>query len=218
MPKGAVFAIVSDGAGSAEFGAYGAWLVCRTLKVQFREWLGKHDGFPDDKEVVDWIDGLRDRIWKLAEERRSERKKYAATLASLLIADGEILTLQIGDSAVVGRRGADWETICRPENGEYVSTTYFVTDDPAPRLKITRQPSNHNAFALFSDGVGELALSSADHDAHPRFFGPMMRPIDDSRGSGRLRTLSEQLRSYLAGPAVCSRTDDDKTLVLLSRV
>ncbi len=211
-----VFAIVSDGAGTAKFGAYGAWLVCRFLTVRFRKWLSENASVPDDESLVGWIDDLRDQIAVIAERRNSTPRQFAATLVAVLIAPEEVLTINIGDSAVVGRHGSEWEVLCWPENGEYASTTYFVTDEPEPRLNLNRQPRKHDAFALFSDGVGDLALSHMEQIAHSQFFEPMMRPVDVSAGTGRLPELSEKLRAYLAGTSICERTDDDKTLILIA--
>jgi hypothetical protein len=186
------------------------------LKVRFREWLANDEGLPDDETLTDWINDLRDRISTIAEQRGTMQRQFAATLAALLISPCEVLVLHIGDSAVVGRRDSEWDVICWPENGEYASTTYFVTDHPEPRLNIVRQQRHYDAFALFTDGVGDLALSHLEQQAHPRFFDPMIRPVDGSPGAGRLPELSGKLGAYLAGPSVCERTDDDKTLVLLS--
>lgn len=214
--NGCVLSVVSDGAGSAKFGFSGAWLACRILKVRFREWLSEHETLPDDDTLRGWIDDIRDRISMAADRRGISPRQFAATLAALLIAPREILVLHIGDSAIVGRCGSEWEVICWPENGEYASTTFFITDDPEPRLNIIRQEGQHDAFALFSDGVGDLALSVMDRRAHAGFFNPMMRPVDSALTSGKLTELSQKLRGYLAGASVCERTDDDKTLVLLS--
>ena len=215
---GCVLSVVSDGAGSAQFGFSGAWLACRVLKVRFREWFSENEALPDDDTLKDWIDEIRDRISIAADRRGTSPRQFAATLAALLIAPSEILALHIGDSAIVGRRGSEWDAICWPENGDYASTTFFITDDPEPRLNIIRQDRQHDAFALFSDGVGDLALSVMDRQAHPGFFNPMMRPVDSAHASGKLKELSQKLQSYLAGRSVCERTDDDKTLVLLSGV
>lgn len=211
-----IFAVVSDGAGSAEFGVYGAWLTCRFLTVRFREWLRENSELPIDNDLTNWIDELRDRIAAIADQRERTPRQFASTLAAILISPDEVLTLHVGDSAVVGRRGGEWDVLCWPENGEYASSTYFVTDDPEPRLNIARQPRKHDAFALFSDGIGDLALSYMEQAAHPQFFEPMMRPVDAALGQGRLVELSAMLATYLAGPSVCERTDDDKTLILLS--
>ena len=124
-----VFAVVSDGAGSAEFGGYGAWLVCRKLKVWFGTWLAEHEGLPDDETLIGWIDDLRDGIFVIAERRECLPRQFAATLAALFISPREVVALHIGDSAIVGRCGSGWKVICWPETGEYASTTYFVTDD-----------------------------------------------------------------------------------------
>lgn len=211
-----ILAVVSDGAGSAKFGAYGAWLTCRFLSVRFREWVRANSELPCDEELTDWIDELRDRISAIASRRESTPRQFAATLAALVVMPKGAVTLHIGDSAIVGRNGAEWNVLCWPENGEYASSTYFITDDPEPRLRIARHPREHDAFALFSDGVGDLALSHLEQAAHPRFFDPMFRPIDKASGEGRLVELSAKLAKFLAGPSVCERTDDDKTLILLS--
>lgn len=211
-----LLAIVSDGAGSAEFGNYGAWLTCRMITLRFREWYAENSQLPSDGLLDEWIEELRGRISLIANQRDSSPRQFAATLASALITPDEILTIQIGDSAIVGRKENAWDVLCWPENGEYASTTYFVTDELGPRLNITRAPREHDAFALFSDGVGDLALSHSQQAAHPQFFDPMLRPVDDAHGHGRLPELSAMLKAYLASPAVCERTDDDKTLVLIS--
>lgn len=216
MGKDCIFAIVSDGAGSAEFSAFGAWLVCRSLTIRFRYWFHKNSDLPDDKLLIEWIDEVRDRIAVIADRRKCIPRQFASTLAAVIATPTEILTLHVGDSAVVGRRGEEWDVLCWPENGEYASTTYFVTDDPEPRLNIARHPRKYDAFALFSDGVGDLALSHSEQTASPHFFNPMLRPVDNAQGKGRLPELSAKLRTYLAGPAICERTDDDKTLILIS--
>lgn len=218
MRGDSIFAVVSDGAGSAEFGAFGAWLVCRTLKVLFRDWFRDNADLPSDELLADWIDEVRDRIAAVAESRDRKPRQFASTLAAVVSTPDETLTLHIGDSAVVGRRAEDWDVLCWPENGEYASTTYFVTDDPEPRLSIARCAREHDAFALFSDGIGDLALSHQDQTASPQFFNPMLRPVDAAPGTGRLPELSAKLGTYLAGQAICERTDDDKTLILISGV
>lgn len=214
--KDHVLAVVSDGAGSAGFGAYGAWLVCRKLKVRFQSWSTKHESLPDDETLVGWINESRDCIAAIAVQRDSAPRQFAATLAALFISPLEVVALHIGDSAIVGRCDSKWKVICWPQTGEYASTTYFVTDEPRPVMNVVRGPCEYDAFALFSDGVGEFALSQLHQQAHVGFFEPMFRAVDASTDTGRLPELSRKLGTFLSGPSVCKRTDDDKTLILLS--
>src|SRR3546814_9185529 len=60
------------------------------------------------------------------------------------------------------------------------STTYFVTDDPQPKLRIARHFDGHDAVAVFSDGIENLVIDNATGAASPGFFGPMVRPLDRS--------------------------------------
>lgn len=209
-------AVVSDGAGSASYGGESASLVCRDLTSRLRVWFLDHTDLPDDEQVLCWIDGLRDRLSQAASKRAVSRRQFAATLVMLVVAHGQILAMQIGDSALVARRKGEWQALCWPENGEFASTTYFVTDDPEVRLRTFRLDFEHDAFALFSDGLESVALEQATRQPYSRFFDPMIKPIDNAGGKGRLVELSSALARYLDGASLCERTDDDKTLILLS--
>ncbi|MNN95437.1 hypothetical protein D3C76_1303440 [compost metagenome] len=74
----------------------------------------------------------------------------------------------------------------------------------------------YDAFALFSDGLEAVALEQATQQPFARFFDPMLKPVDQMGGEGRLVELSGALARYLDSPALCERTDDDKTLILVS--
>lgn len=212
----AMCAIVSDGAGSASHGGQGAALVCRILRVNFRNWFKQHAVLPGDETIMCWIDQLRDQLSMVAETRGLTRRQFAATLVMLVVFKDQILALQIGDSALVARKDGVWEAICWPENGEFASTTYFVTDDPEVRLHTYRFDLEHDAFALFSDGLESVALEQATQQPFARFFDPMIKPVDQAQADGRLSELSDALARYLHSPSLCERTDDDKTLVLVS--
>jgi len=44
----------------------------------------------------------------------------------------------------------------------------------------------------------------------------MIKAVDEAEGKGRLASLSAALGQYLDSPRLCERTDDDKTLILIS--
>ena len=208
---------VCDGAGSASWGGQGASLTCKMLSQQFRAWFALHRSLPSDDTVLVWIDDLRDQLAVAASRRAVERRQFASTLVLLVVHHDQALILHIGDGAVVARQEGAWETVSSPENGEFASTTFFITDDPEVRLRIHRFETHHDAFVVFSDGIESLALDQSSHSASPRFFDPMMRPVDQASEPGRVPKLCEALARYLDSNTICERTDDDKTLVLLSR-
>ena len=209
-------AIVSDGAGSADYGGEGASIVCRTLGERSRASLSLSDALPTDEEIWAWIDEVRDRIHLAASNRESQARQFAATLVMVVATKSEILSIHIGDGAIVARNRetSAWCLISGPQNGEYASTTFFVTDDPAPALRILRQPNQFDALAAFSDGIENLVLDGATHAPAGSFFGPMARPLESATVTGHVESLSKGLAVFLGSDRVNDRTDDDKTLVM----
>jgi len=212
----ALCAIVCDGAGSAQFGGEGASVLARTMSQSLREHFRVGRALPEDDDVWSWLDSARDRLAVAAERRETTRRAFASTLVMLVAVADKILTAHIGDGAIVARPGETWETISRPENGEFASTTYFATDDPMPRLRLARHEGKWMGFAVFSDGIENLVLDHRNDAPHKPFFNTMIAPIDALNEPGKDARLSSALAAFLRGPKVCDKTDDDKTLLLLS--
>lgn len=212
--------IVSDGAGSAEKGGEGASLVCRTLSVLSREHISRGGGLPDLATIHQWLMTVRERLEVAAKNREINSRQFAATLVFVVASSDAVSAIHIGDGAVVGkRRGADsWETISSPDSGEYASTTYFVTDQPQPRVRAHVEIGSFEALALFSDGIERLVLDFRDFAPSDHFFDAMLRPLVSGISEGRDRELSRQLSKFLNSSRVNERTDDDKTLVLSTRL
>lgn len=210
------FAVVADGAGSADFGRQGASLVCRTFASQARKVLRDSMELPDDETIWSWLDLTRDRIQMAAKKRELTARDFATTLVLIIASPEAIITAHIGDGAIVARNRerASWHVLSKPHHGEYASTTYFVTDDPQPAMRIGRHINQFNCLAVFSDGIENLVLDSVTCEASASFFTPMAKPLDASAVTGKDRALSRHLATFLASDRLNERTDDDKTLIV----
>lgn len=210
------FAVIADGAGSAEFGGQGASVVCRTMASQARIAFHRTRGLPDDETLWSWLDIARDRIQLASSRRGRTARDFATTLVLVMASADEIVTAHIGDGAIVARdkNNGTWVVLSGPHHGEYASTTYFVTDDPQPVLRVGKYTNQYNALASFSDGIESLVLDSATGAPFSAFFNPMANPLDASTAIGKDTALSKNLAVFLASDRLNERTDDDKTLIV----
>ncbi|MEJ0096540.1 MAG: PP2C family serine/threonine-protein phosphatase [Methylocella sp.] len=220
-PNGPILvAVVSDGAGSAHLSSFGARIVSRSFCRSALAFVGR-GGRPHEvgaEVVAEWLDDLRDRVDQAARRRAEHPRSFAATLIGCLVHEDRAAIVHIGDGAcalrLTGER--EWRVPSWPAQGEYASTTYFVTDDPQPRTTIAHVAGKVAEIALFSDGLERLALDFATVTAFAPFFESMF-PALRKAPPGRNRLLSADLRAFLDGPTVIARTDDDKTLVMARR-
>lgn len=211
-----LFAVVADGAGSAKFGGQGASIVCRTFASHARGTLHGAMELPDDETIWSWLNIARDRIQMAAKKRKLTARDFATTLVLVIASPDAIVTTHIGDGAVVARNrdSTQWSVLSEPHHGEYASTTYFVTDDPQPAMRIGRHPNVFSAVAAFSDGIENLVLDRVTGAPSAAFFTPMAKPLDASTATGRDCTLSRSLAAFLASDRLNELTDDDKTLIV----
>jgi hypothetical protein len=216
-----LIAVVSDGAGSARYSRIGSRICCRTFvqsAVRFFSAGGSLNCLSTEL-IYCWLDDLRDRIAARASEKGTSIRDFAATLVAALICDTTALFFHIGDGAAVFSldNNGPWVVASWPAQGEYASTTYFVTDDSGPKLRLVKVEERIKRLALFTDGIERLVLNFSLRTAHDPFFNKMLAPVS-SATAGRDRNLSGELLRFLDSPDVCSRTDDDKTLILAKRI
>jgi hypothetical protein len=137
----------------------------------------------------------------------------------VVVAKELAVVIHVGDGACALRIAGEsrWLVPSWPAQGEYASTTYFVTDDPQPRVGVVRTEGRVEEVAVFTDGMERLALDFAGRCAFDRFFESLFTAIRRAP-PGRQRGLSAHLRDFLDSERVTERTDDDKTLVMARRV
>jgi hypothetical protein len=212
-----LIAVVCDGAGSASYGGQGAAITCRTVSESARIHFSNSKDLPRDDDVWNWVDEARERINRAAASRSLERREFSCTLVTVFATDAAAMILHIGDGAAVVRLDGKWVAPSWPAHGEYASQTFFVTDDPAPQLRITRLEIPVDVAAVFSDGIERLVLDFASQTAPAPFFDIMMKPFESAIATGRNQKLSASLKRYLDSDRVNERTDDDKSLVFAVR-
>jgi hypothetical protein len=212
---------VSDGAGSAQYSAIGARITSRVFVKNATRFIKGVAPLRDlSTDIVkEWIDEIRDTITSAALKHEATPRDFAATLVGCLIGDDFAIFCHVGDGAAVYRTEADndWIVSSWPAQGEYASTTYFVTDSPEARSRFVVVDQKINEVAVFTDGIEQLVLEFSNRSAYTPFFDRMFHPINGTFG-GRNRKLSRDLASFLDGPLVCEKTDDDKTLILAKRI
>jgi hypothetical protein len=217
----ALVVVVSDGAGSAEHSAKGSRLATIRFMRCASEFLKSGGNLPSlTKQIVlEWLDDIRDRITKAADALDTVPRDFAATLVACLVTPSHATFIHVGDGGGVFRSidSVEWMIGTWPSQGEYASTTYFVTDDPEPRVAVSHVEEAVGEVAIFSDGIERLVLDFSSRTAFAPFFDKVFGPID-GHSSGRDRALSKHLKALLESPSVCEKTDDDKTLFLAKRI
>lgn len=208
--------VVSDGAGSASFGGEGASIVCRTIITSAREYLRERNSLPSNTTVEFWIDKVRDRISFAAEKRNLTSRDFAATLICVLTDGFDTLLIHIGDGCAVFRNSLSnkWMSPSWPEQGEFASTTYFITDEIDLHLRLTKIIEPISSVVIFSDGLERLALNFALQIPFDGFLDSMIKPLSLSKEVKKDFFLSETLRNYLGSEVINARTDDDKSLII----
>lgn len=144
-------------------------------------------------------------------------RELACTLLGAVIGPTQATYFQIGDGAIVSRRNGNLVPVFWPEAGEYANMTYFVTDAKATEHLRCEIQDATDEVALFTDGLQRLALVFATETAHEPFFEPMFKVLRASTDD-QTDQLCAALERFLGSEAINERTDDDKTLILATRM
>jgi hypothetical protein len=205
--------VVSDGAGSASFGGEGARYVVEHLSAMIGAIAPSEVNLP---LLTSCVVKVRQTLCDLAMQASRSPRDYACTLLLAVIAEQQAWFVQIGDGAMVVNNGNTLGVVFWPEQGMYANMTHFLTDATALEyLQTCSVNIRVMEIALLSDGLQRLALNFAQQTAHPDFFSPMWQQL---RRHQSVALLQQQLQIFLHSDKVNGRTDDDKTLVLATRL
>lgn len=213
-------AVACDGAGSASRGGLGAALSARILTACAQAHFASTEQMPCDDQIADWFDIVRQTITEAAAKHDLSPSDFASTVVMALSDASCTITAHVGDGAIVARvAGLDdydplrWRALSWPDHGEYVSTTFFVTDLEL-RLRVASHSIAVDRLILMTDGLERLALDFADLIPYAPFLEGLCSPLVSALKGGCDRPLSRLLSQYLDTDMVNDRTDDDKTLIL----
>jgi hypothetical protein len=218
--EGASFlvALLADGAGSAQFGEIGSEIACETGGRLLHAAVEAAGEVKLTVELAcEVLEAIRADILKAASERDVAVRALACTLLGAVVGPTKALYFQVGDGAIVARHEGRLVPVFWPESGEYANMTYFVTDIDAQSHLRAEIRSTTDEAALFSDGLQRLALKFSDETVHEPFFEPMFKALRVSTPK-QTDELCSALKRFLGSNAINDRTDDDKTLILATRV
>lgn len=214
--------VAADGAGSAKKAATGSRLVCeKMVEIAARYFNDGGTISTLTRELAKtWLVETRNALSVLAQKQQDSLKDYASTLLAAIVGENEAVFIQLGDGAiVVADDENEWVWVTWPQRGEFANTTFFLTDESAVQTAecsiIKRRVGE---VAIFTDGIESLLLHYASKTVHAPFFDRMFSTVRASETDGFDAALSLSLESYLASPGICERTDDDKTLVMATRI
>ncbi len=215
-----MIACVADGAGSAARSDLGARIACQTWVQQMRLHTEQGWGFTSNYGQRFALEA-RNAIRNQASIDKAPLAEYACTFLGACLRPEQALFVQIGDGAIVIGAIAEvdqYEVVFWPDQGEYANTTTFLTDELTPyRTRSWSYSTRIDKVALFSDGLQRLALNYETQSAFAPFFNSMFEHLRESEPIDRTE-LSFALSSFLDSDPINDRTDDDKTLVLATRL
>jgi hypothetical protein len=215
---GTLVACVADGAGSAKHSGVGSLVICNAVLESIDAYLEAGGKIVDleAKHAIEWCDLARHRIEEEADARDARPHDFATTVSAAILSPQGSCFFQIGDGAVVLRSGGVNGVVFWPESGEYANTTTFITSkEYRDRLHFYVTERTYEQVALMTDGIERIALRFDSLTPHPPFFDPLFQALGTLED---WQSLGDNLEQFLKSESVCRRSDDDKTLILATRI
>jgi serine/threonine protein phosphatase PrpC len=205
-----IVAVVSDGAGSAKFGKFGAKIIAETVCNTLLKC-----GINNVKQAIEnAIYIARDKVvFHRLNQSQSESglSDFSATLVGFFYDGRKGVFFHIGDGAALAFLDKDNKNIAisEPENGAFPCETYFFTmPDWKNNLRFT-EFSNAEKLVLMTDGVTGFVFDDFGQ-IRENFLFPIMRYLDDEpRKTYALKALENTLGSTKA----MRINSDDKTIL-----
>ena len=214
-----VIVAVADGIGSAAKADIGSSFVVEEVIRCVKEQLEVKDSASEcvEEVLLSSIKRTKEGLQVLADSENISVEEFGTTLVVALLDCFGISVAHIGDGAVVLQMAdKSLYTLSKPHRGEYENETFSLTSSNAEKfIRISTLKEDVRCVALMTDGLQRLSLSYPTASPHAPFFLPLFERLEYEIDT---KQASSQLERFLLSERVCSKTSDDKTLVLAARI
>lgn len=214
-----LFSAVADGAGSAKYSDVSSGYICKLFTRKAKSWLSKNKISELTRDVISsWFILFQQVITRAVKLYHLEStREFATTLLFAILSEKGNIFIQIGDGIMAKGNSLDINCIFLPQNGEYINTTFFATDkNITERFMFEYNTDNIKRLILHTDGIELISFNFANMKPHVKFFNPIFDQLESSDGFGLNNETSEFISGFLNCERVNQKTDDDKTLVIIS--
>lgn len=212
-------AFVSDGAGSAKYAKEASQKAVDTAVERANLLLTDGNGI-GESELIEIAETVYDVLNDMAQKNEVSLNDYSCTLLGVIVFPDKACFIQIGDGAIVRLTGENhYSHIWWPSNGEYQNSTVFLIDDVNLRHLQTKVIYEAvDELAIFTDGLQSLVLINETLSVHQPFFNNLFAALRIAQNEEQVQSLNDRLRGYLSSDTINNRTDDDKTLLLATKL
>ena len=213
--KNSLLLVLSDGAGSARHASLGSKLVCNSIVEFAKDYLENSKTFDPSSLLKESVRHARKEIYKIAKADGNLISDYSSTCLCLLITEESFAALQIGDGLiVVENNSGSIGPIFWPRKYEYANMTTFITSENWLKdLQIEQWQGKPQTFFICSDGIQSICSYSRSMTVVPSFIDAFKRVLCHEE-IGYSDSASKKILAFLESESVCSRTDDDKTILV----
>ena len=138
--------------------------------------------------------------------------ELACTLLVFVATPNWIAAMQIGDGfIVVHPQNSEYKMLFKPDKGEFVNETTFITSTNAldeMQVEVLSEPQQF--ICASTDGLEKVAIRFSDWSPHQPFFEPLKEYMQTSNPEKE----DDYLNDFLNYEPLNARTNDDKTLLL----
>jgi serine/threonine protein phosphatase PrpC len=211
---------VADGAGSAKYSHIGAKTAVRSAINTMRsntsqfEAIARHPNFNDAAEVLQALLGnVQESLESTAADHLAPLNDLATTLIVIVASPNGMAAMQIGDGFIVFRQsGRRYELMFRPDKGEHINETSFITEsDATASMQVAVHDGPLEFFCASTDALEPLSIRYSDWKPHTPFF----RPLDECTALAKDDDdVHRGIRAFLRSDGLVERVEDDCTLML----
>ncbi|GAB1542932.1 hypothetical protein NUACC21_56060 [Scytonema sp. NUACC21] len=217
-----VIGAVADGAGSAKHSEIGAKIAVEEAINYLKKILYSKSINNENQAREKFTQVLDHVLLKLKEEAKNKGfllSDLNSTLLVFIATSNWFAAMQIGDGLIIIKhKNGDYELVFKPDKGEYVNQTTFVTSsDAKERMQLRFQSINLNFICLTTDWCENIFVTKAKESWKPKrdLFEALENCLLEKKNNINYQHYTpESIDELLNSAKINQAIDDDKTLLL----